>query len=261
MPPSRDRALRVIELLARHPAGLPMSEITETLVIPKTAIHRLLAELQAQGYLHQTPDARFCLTIKIVSVALDYLAASGLMDVVQPHLDALARQSQELVRLAVANHGQLTWIGKAQGAGPGLRYEPGPGCIVNLPATATGLSWLATLPEEQALRLLTAQGLQPQPAYGPQAPRSIQAVLAHLDTARKQGYAYMGDANENGMSAISVPIFAPDTSTAIGALCITGPSYRCTFEHLQALLPAASETAAALGRVSRESPLLSQYAP
>lgn len=259
MPPSRDRALRVVELLARHPDGLPMSEIAETLAIPKTAIHRLLAELQAMGYLHQLPDARFSLTVKIISVALDYLAATGLMDVVQPHLDALARHCQELVRLAVANQQQLTWIAKAQGAGPGLRYEPRPDGIVNLSATATGLSWLATLPEDQALRLITAQGLAPHPTYGPQAPRSIQAVLAHLDAARAQGYAFIGDANENGMSAVGIPIFAPGIEPAIGALCITGPSYRCTVEHMQALIPAAQETADALGRASRDSPLLSQY--
>ncbi|CAM4303687.1 IclR family transcriptional regulator [Kerstersia similis] len=258
MPPSRDRALRVVELLAHASDGLPMSEIAERLAIPKTAIHRLLSDLQHMGYVSHTHDGRFCLTVKIISVALDYLAATGLTDAVQPPLDYAARQSGELVRLAVVNREQLIWIAKAQGAGPGLRYEPGPGCIVNLAATATGLAWLATLPEDQALRLIAEQGLAPEPTQGPHAPRSLQAVLAQLEKVRAQGHAMIFDSNEQGMSALAVPVFSPVSRQALGALCITGPSFRFTQERMQALLPVALETASALGRASRESPLLTR---
>lgn len=256
MLPSRDRALRVVELLAHAPDGLPMSEIAETLAIPKTAIHRLLGDLQQMGYVSHLHDGRFCLTVKIISIALDYLAATGLTDAVQPPLDRIAQQSGELARLALVNGEQLIWIAKAQGAGPGLRYEPGPGCVVNLSATATGLAWLATLPEDQALRLIAEQGLAPEPAQGPCAPRSIQDVLARLDIVRTQGYATVCDANENGMSALAVPVFAAAGDHALGSLCITGPSFRFTTDEMQALIPAALDTAAALSRASRESPLM-----
>lgn len=235
-----------------------MSEIAERLAIPKTAIHRLLGDLQQMGYVSHTHDGRFCLTIKIISIALDYLAATGLTDAVQPPLDHAARQSGELARLAVVNHEELIWIAKAQGAGPGLRYEPGPGCVVNLAATATGLAWLATLPEDQALRLIAIQGLTPEPTQGPQAPRSIQAVLKRLEKVRAQGHAMMFDSNENGMSALAVPVFTPGSHQALGALCITGPSFRFTQARMEALIPAALETATALGRASRDSPLLAR---
>lgn len=258
MPPARDRALRVVELLARHPDGLAMSEVAERLQIPKTAVHRLLADLVHMGYLSQAHDGRFCLTVKLVSIAMDYLSATGIMDVVQPYLDLLAHQSGELVRLAVVNHDQLIWVAKAQGAGPGLRYEPGPGCVVNLAATATGLAWLATLPENRALRLVAEQGLEPHMAHAPRAPRSIREVLGRLESVRQQHYATACDTNEDSMSALAVAIFAPGSETALGALCITGPSFRFTEKRMQELLPAARQIAEDMGHASVESPLLSR---
>ena len=45
MPSSRDRALLIVELLVPEVRGLPMSDIADRLGIPRTATHRLLADL------------------------------------------------------------------------------------------------------------------------------------------------------------------------------------------------------------------------
>src|SRR5262249_40688479 len=106
-----EHALSVVELLASHPSGVPLSAVTQSLAIPKSGAHRLLALLIGRGYVRQDAEtARYLLTTKIVSVGFRYLAASGVGDVVQPTLERLARDTGELVRLGVIDGARQTWV-------------------------------------------------------------------------------------------------------------------------------------------------------
>ena len=52
-----DRGLEILELLAAHPDGMPLGLIADALDMPKSACHRLLAELIARGYVRQIASA------------------------------------------------------------------------------------------------------------------------------------------------------------------------------------------------------------
>ena len=41
-----DRAISIVELLSKNALGLPLSAIADELSIPRSATHRLLADLQ-----------------------------------------------------------------------------------------------------------------------------------------------------------------------------------------------------------------------
>lgn len=60
------------------------------------------------------------LTIKLVSMGLSFLSASGVVDMARP-ARPLAQESSELVRLAVRDGDDLVFVAKAQGAARGLR--------------------------------------------------------------------------------------------------------------------------------------------
>ena len=114
MPSSRDRALLIVELLVPEVRGLPMSDIADRLGIPRTATHRLLADLKDMGYVKQDADtARYFLTVRLAALGLAYLAATGITDMAQPLLDDLAKETGELVRLAVSDGTRLVWVAKA----------------------------------------------------------------------------------------------------------------------------------------------------
>ena len=79
----------------------------------------------------------------------------------QPILDRLAAESGELVRLSVIDGESLVWVGVAQGATGGLRYDPGreQGVVVHLASSAGGTAWLSTMSDEEALMAVSRQGL------------------------------------------------------------------------------------------------------
>src|SRR4030095_12342068 len=131
------------------------SSIATEAALPLSATHRLLTELARCGYVRQARNqGDYVLTIKLVSLGLGFLSASGMVDVAQPSLDRLAEEAHELVRLAIVAGSDLVFVAKAQGATRGLRYDPDMGLSVPLSCSAAGHAWLSTMSDEQALELV-----------------------------------------------------------------------------------------------------------
>ena len=251
---SLDRAFGVLELLASHPAGLPLHQIAESVDIPKSAAHRLLAALAGRGYVRQDAETgRYLLTTKLVSLGYRYLALAGVVDTVQPTLDRLAQETGELVRLGVIDGDRQTWVAKAQGARSGLRYDPDMGMEAPLASTASGHAWLACLTDEQAVELVARQGFRPAEAQGPNAPRTIEALLARLAAARRRGYAWVVESSAPGMSAMAAAVRHPVTGGVVGVVSVAGPSVRLTEARMHELAPRVLAAAAELSDACKSS--------
>ena len=248
---SLNRALSILELLATHADGLPLHVIADRLDIPRSATHRLLASLVERGYVRQERDhGEYVLGLKLVSLGLAFLSATGIVDVAQPILDRLAGTSGELVRLSVVDNGHLLWVGKAQGARTGLRYDPDAGREAPITYTAAGHAWLSCLSDEAALELIGRYGFGDPDKQGPSAPRTIQALLKLVRIARSRGYAAVFEAYEAGTSAMAAPVRHAVTRDVAGAVSIAGPVTRLTAARMQQLAPALLDAATELSNTS-----------
>jgi IclR family acetate operon transcriptional repressor len=238
-----ERAFSLLESLTGEPRGVPLQDLAERLSIPKSATHRMLAELVRLGYVRQNPDSlRYHLSTQLVAMGFRYLASSG-ADIVQPVLDRLARETGELVRLGVIDGHRQTWIAKAQGARPGLRYDPDMGRDAPLFYTASGHAWLASMSDAQALARVEQQGLADPAEFGPNAPTSSIELLEYLQRARQRGYASVVDSSAVGTSALAAVVRHPLEQRVVGVLSIAGPSARLTPARLEALAPALLDSA------------------
>ncbi|WP_323041299.1 IclR family transcriptional regulator [Gemmobacter sp.] len=249
-----DRTLALLELLARHPAGLPLAGIAQALNIPASGAHRLLTDLVRHGYVRQLRDqGDYALTIRLAGLGLAFLARAGISDLAQPVLDDLAAASGELVRLSVADGGRLVWVAVAQGATAGLRYDPGreQGAEVSLAYSASGLAWLSALTEDAALHAVAQQGLAPPDgAAGPTL--TIAQVAGLRAGAVAQGHARAVDSFLAGMAAIAVPLRSPE-GAPLGCLSIAGPAVRLTGARMDALVPVLAQAAHRLAEVAAGS--------
>lgn len=245
------RTLAILELLAQEARGLALFEIADGLGIPRSAAHRLLNSLAAHGYVRQ--DARpglYVLTAKIASLGFIFLAGRGVADLAQPILDRLARESGELVRMAMLDDNRLTWVARAQGAGAGLRYDPDMGQVARLSCSATGLAWLSCLTDEAALALVAAQGWGTRLEYGPRAPETPRTFLRALRLTRKRGFSTVVQAFAADTSAMAAPIRDPATRAPTGTVSIAGPHRRFSERRMEALGPALLAAAAELALVT-----------
>jgi IclR family transcriptional regulator, acetate operon repressor len=242
-----ERVLRVLETLSAAPEGMPLAALADELELPRSACHRLLAELVRCGYARQLrAQGDYALTTKLAAVGLSYLGAAGIVDIAQPIIDRVAEVSGELVRLALVDGDRLTFVAKAQGARYGLRYDPDMGIDVRLSCSAGGHAWLMTLSEERATELVARQGFGEPKAYGPKAPTSFRALMKVLDEDRRRGFSMISEMYAPGMTAMAAPVLGRGKE-AIAVITIAGPLQRLTVERMlelgKPLVAAASELA------------------
>ncbi|TGE00691.1 IclR family transcriptional regulator [Methylobacterium nonmethylotrophicum] len=250
------RVLDLVELLANHPRGLPLQAIAETLDIPKSGAHRLLAELAEHAYAVQDAETgRYLLTTRFATLGLKHLSRTGVVDIAQAVLNRLADLSGELARLAVVDYPRLVWVAKAQGARTGLRYDGDMGAEARLSTTSTGIAWLASLSDEEALELVMRQGLATGES-GPNAPRTVAELMALVNQARARGYAWVQETNTAGAAAMAANVLHPQTGRAVGNLSVAGPSLRLTEAQRDAIAPDLLAAAAELSSVGAFSEYL-----
>ncbi|WP_322045699.1 IclR family transcriptional regulator [Paraburkholderia sp. J67] len=257
-----ERALGVLELLARNGGRMPLATIADTLDIPRSGTHRLLQMLIDEGFVRQDEEhGEYVLAMKLVSLALIYLSTSGVFDISQPVLDRLAEASGELARLGVVEGEHITFVGKAQGAKSGLRYDPDMGSNPPLHCTASGQAWLATLPDERAIELVSKQGGLGSKAHNaPRAPKTIQQFLKDLSGARQRGYGVAIETYEPGMTSIAAAVRNPVTDEVVGIVSLAGPTSRLPEERLKELAPHLLEAASDMGAATLSSQYFKQRA-
>ncbi|THT98480.1 IclR family transcriptional regulator [Lampropedia puyangensis] len=251
-----EKSLAVLEYLTNHPDGAPLVQIANDLEQLRSGCHRTLQELMKFGYVRQLPvHGDYALTTKLASIGLSFLSRTGVTDIAEPVIRRLADLTEELVRLAVVDGDRLTLMAKAQGAKSGLKYDPDMGIDLRLSCSAAGHAWLMSLPEDDAIALVTHQGLGDVKNYGPNAPTSIKALLKMLDEHRARGFSLIQDTYALGMSSMAAPV-ARQGGPTTGVIVVAGPSSRLSMERMQALGPALIAAAEELSITAEASPLM-----
>lgn len=243
------RCAELIAFLAATPGPHRLSTIAARLDLAKSATHRVLRELCDLGWAEQDgEDGPYSLTLRFALLGHQVLQATGLPNSCQPILERLAAQTRELVRLTLATEEGLVWIGSAQGAPPGLLYQPALINPVRLHATANGKALLATLDPTTALRLARRTGFgKPGPT-----PRSLvdeDALLAELTVVRRMGYAVSDEEAELGITAVAVAVRPGDGEGALGTVSVAGPALRIGPAKIPGLAAQLKMAAAALAAV------------
>ncbi len=240
-----DRVVDTLELLSRHAHGRSLSDICRELGMPKGAAHRLLTALAKRGLVEQNEaNEWYRLTFRTATIGFRFLSQMGIDELCQPILDRLARQTEELARLVVADGTQLTWVAKAQGALAGLRYDPDMGHPVVLHATAAGRAWLATLDDKEAIRLVRERGFTVPARFNRQAFGDEAALLQELEATRKRGYGLAIEEGEAGTIVIACAIVDTTKRSRGGSVSVAGPTTRMTDKKIPKIVDALCAAAA-----------------
>lgn len=253
---SMEKALAILEYLAARPDGASLAAISTDLNQIRSGCHRTLNELIKYGYVRAMPQrGDYALTTKLASMGMSFLSKSGIIDIAQPVMNRLARETEELVRLAILDGDRLTLVAKAQGAKVGLLYDPDMGIDLRLSCSAAGHAWLATLTDEEATAAVIRQGFGDPTHYGPRAPTTVKALLKMLAEHRQRGFSMIHDVYAPGMSSMAA-VIKRKGEHATGAVIVAGPSSRFTEAQMQKVGPRLLRIADELALVGSASPLL-----
>jgi DNA-binding IclR family transcriptional regulator len=224
------RALRVLQAFADHPGGVVLTRLSAELGCGKASLSKIMNTMEREGFIRRDGAGHFHLSWRLLALAFGHAQRVGVSGVCMPVLQALADETDELVQLAVIEGDHVLFVAKAEGPGQTLRLVPLVGLVAPTHATASGKVWLASLPEARALQLMRRQGL---PRVTSRTITSRPRLLAELRRVRRAGYAITdGELAEEGR-AIAAPILRG--GRVVGAVAVSGPSFRLPLSRLQRL--------------------------
>ena len=230
------RIFSIIEVLAAHPAGMPLQQLAAGTGLAKSTAHRLLASLIALGYARQGEDTgRYALTLKMLELSSGSLNNMDIMGVARIHLERLAQRTGDAVHLVVRDAQDIVYIYKAE-SGP-LRMSSRVGLRSPLYCTGVGKAILATLPEEEVRQIW--RSVRPQ-RLTEHTVSTLEGLLDQLKTVRREGYAVDDEENELGIRCVAVAIPGPGRK-AESAFSISGLAPYMTPERIRRVAALALE--------------------
>ncbi|AWM80269.1 IclR family transcriptional regulator [Gammaproteobacteria bacterium ESL0073] len=233
-----NRTLSLLELLAAQPQGMALTDIAQQLAMPKSATHRLLTDLAEHEYIQLDEDTKYYrLTLKLTQLGFQRLAVDNIFQVAQPLLNELAQISGELVRLSLIDSSRLIFVAKAQGARDALRIDTDMGNEAQLTFSASGLAWLSTLTDDEALGIVQQQQKRFQQRGDKVSPFHVELFYQQLAEVRDQQHARFQNSMGLGTAAMAAPVLPINNRQAVGVISIAGPSVRLTEKQMDNLLP------------------------
>ncbi|HLI90605.1 MAG TPA: IclR family transcriptional regulator [Ktedonobacteraceae bacterium] len=239
---SVERALDLLECLARSGNWVGISELSQATGQPVGTIHRLLMTLVAREYVvRDSRTRRYALGPAFRRLAGTNLQTPDWPEIATPHLREMAEIGGETANLLVKEGNRAVYVAQAQPMRT-VRMFTEPGNRVPLHCTGGGKVLLAYQPESVITSTIAETGLQRYTETTITDPGQLQQELEQI---RQQGYAIDNGEHEEGVRCLAVPVYGPQ-GRVVAAVSISGPSSRLDSRRIPILLPHIKRISAAI---------------
>jgi IclR family pca regulon transcriptional regulator len=238
---SLDRGLRVLEMFGSGQQSMTLSDLAKAAELPRATARRILFTLERAGFV-ESDGKLFRLTPRVLVLASTYLASNHVVSVLQPALDRLSSEAQEISSMAILDGSDAVFIARAS---PTRIFSSGIDVGYRLPAfcTSVGRVLLSRLSDGELAKALDAMNLAPlTPFTVTDKKQLVKAIIAD----RAQGYSLVDREAEPGFRSISVPVRRYD-GAIVAAINMGAHVDRISAaEMLERFLPRLRETAASV---------------
>jgi len=198
---SLDRGLRVLEMFGGSQQAMTLSDLAKAVDLPRATARRILFTLERAGFV-ATDGKLFRLTPRVLVLASAYLASNHVVSVLQPALDKLSSEAQEISSMAILDGDDAVFIARAS---PTRIFSSGIDVGYRLPAfcTSVGRVLLSRLPDDELAKALDAMDIAPQTPF---TVTDKKLILKTIIADRAAGYSLVDREAEPGFRSISVPV-------------------------------------------------------
>ncbi|GAB2777965.1 IclR family transcriptional regulator [Rhabdobacter roseus] len=229
--PNLERALQLMELLAQHPAGLGITEISNLLQIPKNSTFRIATTLLNFGYLARDESSKaFTLSGKLLS--LGYAAVSD-QNLVEKSLDVM-RSLRDTLRETVLIGVILNDEGIVLDQVPGLhsfKFWVDVGTRFPMHTAVPSKAMLAFLPQDIQKKICEKMDFK---RYTDHTITNLSDFYEALQTIKEKGYAVDFGEEVDAMHCVGAPVFDRN-GYPVAAIWITGPADRLPASSFEAI--------------------------
>lgn len=198
-----ERALAMLEAVAREPEGLSNAEISRKLQIPKSSASYILRTLETQGYLNRDVlSGKYRVGLKILSLSRGALSGLDVREVALPIMRHLVEKTGLTCHLAILDGPEAVYIEKVEPPGF-IRMDTWVGRRMRVHATSVGKALVAYIPQEH-LEKIVAGSMEKRT---PKTITTLPRLLKELEKVRTQGYAVDDEENNLGARCVGAPVF------------------------------------------------------
>jgi DNA-binding IclR family transcriptional regulator len=218
-----EKVFGVLEAFSGNPQNpLSLEDITRSVGLAKTTVHRLLYSMKKIGYVEQhAGSGMYLLAHKFFDLGRAMLPYQRVASLARPMLENLRLRCGESVHVAVLDKGLVTYVAVVESQNP-FRCAAVTGEFNYAHSTALGKCLLAYLPEDQIVGIIRQHGL---PKLARNTITSGTQLLDELAKVREEGVAVNNEENIDGVISIAAPILEQD-GMPVAALGVSGPAIR-----------------------------------
>jgi len=241
-------ALDLLEQFQGETDELGVTELSKRLKLHKNNVFRLLATLEARGYIEQNKvTENYRLGLKTLEIGQTFIRQMGLLRQSKPVLEALVKECNETTYVAILKDLNIIYLDAVE-TDMTVRVVPRVGSRLPAYCTAAGKVQIAYMSDEELENYLPPKEIK---SYTKNTITDRDLLKKQLKTIAEQGYAIDDEELDVGVKCVSAPI-RDYTRRIIGAVSISGPSMRFTNDRMdKELIPlvtkAAKEISSKLG--------------
>lgn len=237
---SVERALNILKCFSFDKPQMPLSEIIESVKLPKTTIIRLVASLYDQGFLQRDPVTQeYSLGLTLFRLGKVAESKLKIREVSRPVMEKLSLLTQETIELNIVVERARLCIDKLDSPHT-LRYITMVGKRLPIHVGASGKLLLAYMDRDEAYQILKDSIDKTK--------ESLIDISGQLEEIVKDGYAVSHGERIPGVSAISAPIRRWDGTVAAG-LTVSGATVRFTPERVKQFIELILESAGEISQL------------
>lgn len=242
---SVQRALDVLELLAAtaQTGGANLTDLSRELGLPKSTVHRLLANLEERGFIEEEPNRKYRIGLRLFSIGSQAMVGNDLRRRARPFLEELVAHAGEAAYLAIADQNEVLYLDRMEGPHP-IRGASPVGARRAMHATAVGKVLLASMTSGEVDQVIAQRGLA---QLSPSTITDETALRSRIATVRQLGFEVDRGEYEDGLTCIAVPVLADNGRTA-AAVGVSGPSWRIPEARIPSIVDMVRRAGSGLSR-------------
>lgn len=234
-----ETSIEILETIERL-EGATVSELAGECSLAPSTVYKHLVTLQSKGYLNER-DNTYYVGFRFLNLGEHARSRIEGQDLIEEAVQELTTKTDEEVDFTVEDHGRVMTILESYhkwvkyGDDGAERYRARIGSYYRMHATATGKAILASYPRERIDAIVDAWGL---PARTERTVTDRNELFEELDRIAERGYAIDDQEYADGLRSVGMAINGPDGGV-VGAISVSGPSYRLQGDVLRTAIPDA----------------------
>jgi len=226
---SVNKALDLLEEFKGDRDELGITELSNRLNLHKNGVFRILATLEAKGYIEQNKATeKYRLGLKSLELGQAFIKQLGLVRPVRPFLKEIVEKCNEMAYLGTIRQNSVIYL-DVEEASQIVKVASRVGWRFPIHCTAIGKAQIAYASEEELEKLGILDHME---RFTPNTIVDKGEFIKHIKEVAKRGYALDNEEYNPEVRCVGVPV-RDYTGRVVGGISVCGPSFRMTDELLK----------------------------